>query len=228
MSSPHLTRVILFSGIVVAAATLPLWPNLPGDRADQEPSPTLPPVVADATAPTPADQRSDHLSGDETSDSWDQDLARLQHPAVQDWLRQEAGKIALRDWFADPAGSQLTAGEAWKMIEQAESEGRVMAFEALHLKIAWLERESESRDEFERRSARLLAEYEERAEQRTAARSPGQVPGFSAYKEQERQIIDEVNALESIPGGLSRQAYLRERLMEARIDAYGQARSDEQ
>ena len=42
---------------------------------------------------------------------------------------------------------------------------------------------------------------------------------FSRYKSEEKRIVDEVMALDSIPDGLSRDQYLRQRLQEAREQA---------
>ena len=43
---------------------------------------------------------------------------------------------------------------------------------------------------------------------------------FSQYKSEEKRIVDEVLTLQTIPDGLSRDQYLRQRLQEAREQAY--------
>ena len=44
-------------------------------------------------------------------------------------------------------------------------------------------------------------------------------PEFEAYKQQEKQIVKEVMAMDKVPAGLTRNEYLRQRLLEARVAA---------
>lgn len=182
------------------------------------------PRVAEPDSSNTPDNRGSLVAGSSKGAGSTLVAQPARHPAVAAWVQQENQKAILKQWFTDPANSDLTAADAWKLIERAEQGGRVMAFEALHLKMAWLERESDSPEHFEQRAAALLAQYRRQADEAAAAWAPETVPGFGDYKARERQIIDEVNALGSIPGGLSRPVYLRQRLLEARIDAYGRER----
>ena len=144
----------------------------------------------------------------------------LEHPRVQSWLALEENKRLLTNYFADAENSALNDGEAWALIEQAEREGRVIGFEAMHMKIAWLERNSANAEEFNRRRDELIADYRQRAEKMNRDYDPASIPGFTDYKAREADIIREVRAMETIPDGLSEQAYLRQRLLEARIEAF--------
>jgi hypothetical protein len=45
-------------------------------------------------------------------------------------------------------------------------------------------------------------------------------PRFQDYKARERAIVAEVMGLGEIPGGLTRDEYLRQRLQQARVSAY--------
>ena len=45
-------------------------------------------------------------------------------------------------------------------------------------------------------------------------------PQFQRYKQDERRIVDTVMAMPVIPGGMTRDAYLREQLQQARVAAY--------
>ena len=148
-------------------------------------------------------------------------LALLEDPRVQDYLGRQQDKQALEAYFtADD--SALSDAEAWTLIESIERDGRVMAYEALALKLAWLERNSASEGEFQDAARDLVAEYRERAEQSMRAYDPYEdVPGFAEYKEAERRILQEVQAMESFPDGMTRQEYLRMRLQAAREAAYG-------
>lgn len=144
----------------------------------------------------------------------------LDHPRVQSWLVLEENKRLLTDYFNDAENSALDDGEAWTLIEQAEREGRVIGFEAMHMKIAWLERNSANAEEFNRRRDELISDYRQRAEKMNQTYDPASIPGFTDYKAREADIIREVRAMETIPDGLSEQAYLRQRLLEARIEAF--------
>lgn len=73
------------------------------------------------------------------------------------------------------------------------------------------------------RADALLARYQALSAEREAqAKAPD--ARFSRYKSEEKRIVDEVMALDSIPDGLSRDQYLRQRLQEAREQAYRKAR----
>lgn len=51
---------------------------------------------------------------------------------------------------------------------------------------------------------------------------PAAIPGFNRYKQSEQAIIAEVAAMDGFADEAERQAYLRQRLLEARIEAYQQ------
>lgn len=71
--------------------------------------------------------------------------------------------------------------------------------------------------------AAAAAEIEAASAARGARTAPvDHGPAFAAYKAREAEIIAEVQGRTSFPGGMSRSDYLRERLEEARIEAYGE------
>lgn len=143
----------------------------------------------------------------------------LSHPNVERYLAREARKEKLQGYFNDEQGSD--ADSAWKLIEEVEGEGGMLAYEALALKLAWLEKNSESKAEFDQASEALLESYRTRAQQATEQYDPYRdVPGFAQYKEMETRIVAEVQGMTSFPEGMSRQEYLRNRLQEAREQAY--------
>ena len=53
-------------------------------------------------------------------------------------------------------------------------------------------------------------------------------PDFERYKAREKAIVEEVMAMDDIPGGLTRDQYLRERLQEARVEAMGRSAGNNQ
>lgn len=73
------------------------------------------------------------------------------------------------------------------------------------------------------RIADLMADYRLRAERRNAAfvQSQREDAAFNDYKQREQRVVSEVLAMTAIPGGLSRDEYLRQRLQREREIAYG-------
>ena len=67
-----------------------------------------------------------------------------------------------------------------------------------------------------------VAADQARTARRQAAPPPDHGPAFTDYKAREAAILAEVLARDSFPGGMSREAYLEERLAEARREAYGE------
>ena len=146
----------------------------------------------------------------------------LGNTSVQQYLKRQTDKQALQDYFNNLENDVETANKIWLQIEEIEGEGGILAFEALHLKMAWLEKNTANRAEFEEKAKNLLAHYQEKSRASTEKYNPENTPEFKNYKAQELQIIQEVNQLEAIPRGLSREEYLREKLLAARIEAYGE------
>ncbi|MDP5208431.1 hypothetical protein [Microbulbifer sp. 2205BS26-8] len=144
----------------------------------------------------------------------------LSDPRVRAYLDRERDKQALDAYF-NQGKSPPSAEDVWQLIESIESDGRVMAYEALALKLAWLERNSASVQAFEQAASDLVARYQRRSQQNTAAYDPYEaVPGFAEYKQVEAQIVEEVQGMAHFPEGMSKQEYLRQRLQEAREKAY--------
>lgn len=147
--------------------------------------------------------------------------ALLDNPRVQRYLERESDKDALADYFSGKGG-QYSDAEIWQLIEAIEREGRVMAYEGLALKLAWLERNTDSKLEFDTAAGKVLENYRRKAARSAAEYDPyvGE-PGFARYKEAEKRIVEEVQQMTSFPDGLSKQEYLRKRLQKAREEAYG-------
>ncbi|WP_193166375.1 hypothetical protein [Microbulbifer hainanensis] len=142
--------------------------------------------------------------------------ALLDNPRVQTYFDREREKQALADYFSG-GNSGLSDEQVWQLIEGIEGEGRILAYEALALKLEWLERNSDSQAEFEQASQALVEEYRSRSLQSAQAYDPyEQVPGFAAYKAEEQRIVAEVQKMDAFPQGTTRQEYLRQRLREAR------------
>ncbi len=78
-----------------------------------------------------------------------------------------------------------------------------------------------------RQSQVIVDRYSKQAATRQAAFQEQQRRDaqFQAYKARETQIVTEVLAMTSYPGGMSRDDYLRVRLQEARQSIYGASQS---
>mgnify|MGYP000542138707 CR=1 FL=1 len=150
-----------------------------------------------------------------------EELAKLlSDPRVQTYFQRQKDKQTLSDYFSDE-GADLTDREVWQLIESIEGEGRMMAYEAMALKLAWLERNSASKIEFDAAAQQLVEEYRQKSSQTAKEYNPYEdVPGFAEYKEEEKRIVREVQQMTAFPDDMSRQEYLRRRLQEVREKAY--------
>lgn len=183
--------------------------NTPGHSAavQNELAPAETAAVPDGTAETALD--SETLQ------------AMLAHPRVQDWLQREEDKHRLENYFKAERPGEEESQAVWELIETLERESRVMATEALAMKLAWLEKNASNELEFRERADALIGQYRQKAEQNARVDNPENDPRFIAYKSEEARIVAEVKAMQSYPDGMSQQAYLRQRLLEARQRAYG-------
>lgn len=174
---------------------------------------------ADTSAGTPP---SNTASDDTLSEGYTaKQEALLKHPKVQAYFDQQQAKKALDAYFNNKESEEVyTDEEIWQIIERIESEGRVFAFEALSLKLRWLEKNADNELDFKARSEDLIAGYRARAEAAQNYQPESELPAFAEYKKEEARIIKEIESMQSFPEGMTRQEYLRKSLLEARIKAY--------
>lgn len=135
---------------------------------------------------------------------------------------------ALRDFLAnsaalDAAERERIAAELDAQVEAEELAARMSGDEARMLRLALIERSSEDANERLRRAEALAEAYRLEAERRQREFEAQQArdPRFRDYKAREAQVVAEVQALREIPGGISRDEYLRRRLQAERERAYG-------
>ena len=108
-------------------------------------------------------------------------VALLDNPRVQRYFARESDKGALADYFSGKGG-QYSDAEIWQLIEAIEREGRVMAYEGLALKLAWLERNTDSKLEFDTAAEKVLENYRINAARIAAEYDPYvDEPGFARY-----------------------------------------------
>jgi hypothetical protein len=110
------------------------------------------------------------------------------------------------------------AAEIRAQLDERERDGRVLPPEALLLRLGILRATVDDPAVLESESRRLIEEHRIAAEQTAANRVPD--PRDQDYQARQAEIAREVMALAEIPGGVSREEYLRERLRELRIEMY--------
>ncbi|QSP94917.1 hypothetical protein LPB19_00370 [Marinobacter salinisoli] len=205
---------VAIGGTVVIAAAAAIWiyttdtPNL----AEQAPAPK-PGVIAIPQAVAPDDpaitlEQQQLLQAPET-------LTFARQLEFQGDVRaffQQADRLTMEELTAQAAAlkAQLTD------YEEAD---QVTAAEALLVRIAIAKLEYPDEAEQKAAAEALIEHYQAESDARHQAWLAEPKPRFEAYKRQEKQIVEEVMGMQSIPGGLDRSEYLRQRLQQARIAA---------
>ena len=149
---------------------------------------------------------------------------RLLHsPQVRDWQAQQDFREEARDFLRDaaslPAAERSRRADALEaQIAQRERSRELSAGEAMMLRAAMVQELSGSDAERARELAALAERYREDAERREAAWVAQQEadPRMRQYKAREKLVVAEVMAMPAIPGGLTRDQYLRQRLQQER------------
>lgn len=129
---------------------------------------------------------------------------------------------------ADNLAEEVRERRAHSLIQellQQERRREVSAAESALLQVEILRRSLVDESARERAMAEVLDRYRAGYEARMAEWAAREDPEFEQYKEREARIVREVMALEKIPGGLDRGAYLRQRLWEARIEVSRELRN---
>lgn len=144
--------------------------------------------------------------------------ALLNQPQTRDYQAWTDFQARLRAALAEPAPPSDTTNALLAELGQYEALGRVTPNEAAMLRLALAKHagEEQYRAEAEALAERVRAE----GARREAERAAHPDPHFTEYKRREQAIVAEVQALSAIPGGVSRDEYLRQRLQAAREEAY--------
>ena len=123
-----------------------------------------------------------------------------------------------------PTGERERRAQALEtQIEARERSGELSAGETMLLRAAMIEASSSSKEEQAARLAALVERYRADAVRREAAFAARQRadPRMQRYKAREKAVVAEVMAMQEIPGGLTRDQYLRQRLQVERERAFG-------
>jgi hypothetical protein len=142
-------------------------------------------------------------------------------PRVQKFQQRERFQQEVREFFArapalPPDERAARARDIASAITHYEAEGEIAAAEALTLR-SGLVRETVADPVEQLVAIRGLQEhYQQQGERKQAEWEARADPELGLYKAREREIVDEVMAMTTIPDGLTRDEYLRRRLQSAR------------
>ncbi|MEH6417796.1 hypothetical protein [Pseudomonas sp. CGJS7] len=188
----------------VSLGWLPIYPA----RADSAPTPLAVAAVANASQGTPL-----------------QNL--LSTPQARSYQQRQQFQQDARVFFRDaaklgPVDRERRAQALQGQIDAYEQARELSAGESLMLRIGLIQA-TESDPARQKALVQQLAQRyrgdADRLEQRWAEQQRND-PRFQSYKQRERIVVDEVMAMAQIPGGLSRNEYLRQRLQAERERAY--------
>lgn len=155
-------------------------------------------------------------------------LASLQAtPEAQAYRDRQHFEADAKDFFARAASlGAVERGERadalTRQIDAYEAADGLSAGEAVLLRTALVRATIDDPARQAEEVAAIADRYRTHADQRMAAFAAQQAndPRFQAYKTREAQVVAEVMAMTSVPAGLTRDQYLRQRLQEERERAY--------
>lgn len=191
--------------IALGAATLVwLWP-----RGAVEP-------MASTVGPTMA---NDAASGTTPARAPPPDAGDAR-PELQAWRSRQAFEADLHAFFRGPpqtgAARQAEALRLRDELERREAARELSAGEAAMLRLGLLDAIEPDPARRQAEAEAMLEDYLVAYELRMQALAAAPDPAFAEYKARERAIVAEVMAATAIPDGLSRDAYLRQRLQQER------------
>lgn len=179
-------------------------------------------------APTSqADSPADVVSGDSpvTSIPTEAQLqALLQNPAVKNQEQRLAFHQAYRSFVSgaaelSPAQRESQAQALREQIETYEQRSELAMSESLLLQLGLIQLTTDDEQAQKDQATALVARYKAISAEREA-KSATPSAEFQRYKVDEKRIVEEVLSMDSIPDGLSRDEYLRQRLQQAREQHY--------
>lgn len=158
------------------------------------------------------------------------DAARLRaSPQAHAWEGRKRFEQEARDFVRD--APNLSAAERDARARRLESEisdredsGELSAGESMLLRAAMIEAQAGTDEEQARQLAGLVQHYRDDAAQREAAWLARQQrdPNMRRYKTREHAVVAEVMAMDTFPGGMTRDQYLRQRLQQEREAAWSE------
>lgn len=215
---PNKTLLLSAIALAITTASATLYWRL---QADTE---AVAPVAAAPTASTPATARAEQ-PGEQPPKAETETKSAVDPTLVDAYSKRLAFDSEYRGFFdkasqLPEAEREAEAERLRKGLVEREARGELAASESLMLQIALIQATESDTEEQKSRADALLRRYQEASEAREKALAQQPSPQFKRYKQDEKRIVEEVMALEAIPDGLSRNEYLRQRLQEAREQAY--------
>lgn len=164
----------------------------------------------------------------EAADAVSSPLASLQAtPQAQEHLERQRFEADAKDFFARSTSLRAVerserADALTRQIDKYEAAGGLSAGEAVLLRTALVKATVDDPARKAEEVAAIADRYRAHADRRMAAFLEQQRndPRFQTYKAREAQVVAEVMAATTIPAGLTRDQYLRQRLQEERERAY--------
>lgn len=207
---------LCLTAVVVGTA---LWTTRPNssETADQRQSE---PSLDVTDSPVRADTNTPSLTPEQ------QQL--LENPETLSFTRQLEFQADVRQFFQQADSLTVTerhnqAADLRQRLEEYEAADKVSAPEGLMVRIAMVKLEVQGEEAQKQAVSELINQYQAESQARHQAWLNRPKPQFEAYKEQEKQIVAEVMAMDRIPNGMDRNEYLRQRLLQARVAAESQS-----
>jgi hypothetical protein len=185
-------------------------------------------LVAGALLATGCGERAEVQANPAVTPAPARSQALADTPQARAWLGQQRferdARAFVREAKRMPAAERERRAQALEtQIAEREKSGELSAGETVLLRAALIEATSGSEAEQKARLAALAERYRADAARREAAFVAQQRadPRMRQYKAREKAVVAEVMAMKAIPGGLTRDEYLRRRLQTERERAFG-------
>lgn len=175
------------------------------------------------TASTAAPPPSPRSTPDDTAPRDPRQTAQVRSYWQHQQFTQDTQRFFREAASLGPAERALRAQAVERNIDAHEQAGELQAGEAVLLRASLIRATERDPQRQMERIQDLALRYRSHTEQRMEAWAQQQQadPQFQDYKQRERAVMAEVAAMTQIPGGLSRNQYLQQRLQHEREVAYG-------
>lgn len=211
---------ILLCALAGIGLGLFLFQQAPPDIPDNAPNQEPPATSGSAQNSKPESSRTlpDQLTAAQQS--------ILDDPRTLSFGRRLDFQADVRSFFdqADQLSDEQRERQAEALkaeLRKYEEADEVSATESLMLQLALIKTTVGDESLQKQAMTNLIEDYKTQSEARRAEWEAQPRPEFDAYKAREKDIVEDVMAMERIPGDIDRNEYLRQKLMEARIEAAG-------
>lgn len=212
-------RYPMAAAVAAGLCVFLLWP----DAASPPESPPAPPRFQPGSPPGDS-----ALSLSAETLLTEEQRAMLEDPKVLRFSERLAFEQRVRTWFENAGGLdtetlRASAQTLDEELTQYEAQQQVSAAEALMVRLAMIKITEPDEGAQKAAAQALIQRYQAASETRLAQWREHTPPEFLHYKVREKQIVEEVMAMTRFPDGMTRDEYLRQQLLQARIETMGQA-----